>query len=82
MAPVLPSPDQFTVPVDRHVDVLIIGSGAGGGTLARQLAGTGLKVLILERGDWLPREPENWNATEVFQKGRYVSADTWRDGNG
>jgi len=77
-----PRPDQFSLPAGNHVDVLIIGSGAGGGTLARQLAGTGLKVLILERGDWLPREPENWNATEVFQKGRYVSADTWLDGKG
>ena len=82
MVAVFPRADQFTIPVDKHVDVLIIGSGAGGGTLARQLAGTGLKVLILERGDWLPREPENWNATEVFQKGRYVSQDTWLDGKG
>ena len=82
MVAVFPRPDQFTVPAGSHVDVLIIGSGAGGGTLARQLAGTGLKVLILERGDWLPREPENWSATEVFQKGRYVSSDTWLDGKG
>jgi choline dehydrogenase-like flavoprotein len=41
-------------------DVIIIGSGAGGGTLAHRLAPSGKRVLILERGDWLPREIENW----------------------
>ncbi len=58
-------------------DVIIIGSGAGGGTLARQLAPAGARVLVLERGDWLPREPRNWLAQDVFADGRYVSADTW-----
>ena len=47
-------------------DVIIIGTGAGGGTLARQLAPSGKRVLLLERGDWLRREPENWSAEEVF----------------
>ena len=42
-------------------DVIIIGSGAGGGTLARHLAPSGKRILILERGDWLPREPPNWS---------------------
>ena len=63
-------------------DVIIIGSGAGGGTLARHLAPSGKKVLILERGGWLPREIENWDADEVFVKNRYVSADTWYDDKG
>ncbi len=49
-------------------DVIIIGSGAGGGTLARHLAPSGKKVLILERGGWLPREIENWDADEVFDQ--------------
>jgi choline dehydrogenase-like flavoprotein len=62
-----------------HFDIVIVGSGAGGGTLARHLAASGLKVLVLERGDWLPQEPQNWDAEEVFQKGRYVSKDTWFD---
>ncbi|MCP9849434.1 GMC family oxidoreductase [Cyanobium sp. Morenito 9A2] len=65
-----------------HFDLLIIGSGAGGGTLAQHLAPTGLRILVLERGDWLPQEPENWDAEEVFQKGRYVSKDTWHDHHG
>jgi choline dehydrogenase-like flavoprotein len=63
-------------------DVIIIGSGAGGGTLARHLAPSGKSVLLLERGDWLPREPENWSAEEVFVKNRYVSPETWYDRDG
>jgi choline dehydrogenase-like flavoprotein len=63
-------------------DVIIIGTGAGGGTLARHLAPSGKKVLLLERGDWLRREPENWSTEAVFVDNRYVSPDTWygRDG--
>ena len=60
-------------------DVIIIGSGAGGGTLAHRLAPSGKRILILERGDWLPREVENWDATAVFVDNRYVSPDTWYD---
>jgi choline dehydrogenase-like flavoprotein len=63
-------------------DVIIIGSGAGGGTLARHLAPSGKRILLLERGDWLPREPQNWLAEEVFVKNRYVSEDTWYDEKG
>jgi len=63
-------------------DVIIIGTGAGGGTLARHLAPSGKRILVLERGDWLPREPQNWLAQDVFVDNRYVSADTWYDGEG
>ena len=63
-------------------DAIIVGSGAGGGTLAHRLAPSGKRVLILERGDWLPREIENWDAEAVFVQNRYVSADTWYDGSG
>ena len=63
-------------------DVIIIGTGAGGGTLARHLAPTGKSILLLERGDWLPREPENWLAQDVFAENRYVSPDTWYDDEG
>jgi choline dehydrogenase-like flavoprotein len=62
-------------------DVIIIGSGAGGGTLARRLAPTGKRILIIERGGWLPRELENWSAEEVFVKNRYVPSETWYDKN-
>src|SRR3954447_25269733 len=62
-------------------DVIIVGTGAGGGTLARHLAPSGKRILLLERGDWLPREPENWLAQDVFVDNRYVSKDTWYDAN-
>src|ERR1051326_5802439 len=65
-----------------HYDVIIIGSGAGGGTLARKLAPSGKRILILERGDWLPREALNWNTAAVFQETRYISPDTWYDAEG
>ena len=63
-------------------DIIIIGSGAGGGTLARHLAPSGKSILILERGGWLKREPENWSAEEVFHKNRYLSSDIWLDSKG
>jgi choline dehydrogenase-like flavoprotein len=58
-------------------DVIVIGSGAGGGTLAHQLAPSGKRILLLERGGWLAREPQNWLAQDVFVDGRYISEDTW-----
>ena len=64
---------------DGRYDVIIIGSGAGGGTLARHLAPSGKRILILERGDWLPRETENWDSKEVFVDNRYVPKETWYD---
>jgi len=64
---------------DGRYDVIIIGSGAGGGTLARHLAPSGKRVLILECGNWLPREVENWDSKEVFVENRYVPKETWYD---
>src|SRR3954469_22015606 len=58
-----------------HYDVIIIGTGAGGGTLAHRLAPTGKRILLLERGGYLPREPENWDSAEVFLKERYLSGE-------
>ena len=79
----LPAPVQLEVKDGAHVNVVIIGSGAGGGTLARHLVShSDLRVLVLERGDWLPQEPQNWDAEEVMQKGRYVSKDLWLDKHG
>jgi choline dehydrogenase-like flavoprotein len=68
--------------VSDDYDVIIIGSGAGGGTLAHTLAGTGKRILILERGSFLPREMDNWDPDPVFIKGKYISKDTWYDGDG
>jgi choline dehydrogenase-like flavoprotein len=65
--------------VTEHYDVIIVGSGAGGGTLAHTLAPSGQRILLLERGDFLPRETDNWDPGSVFVDGKYISADTWMD---
>ena len=57
----------------ENYDVIIIGSGAGGGTLAHALADSGKKILLLERGDYLPRELDNWEPRPVFVDGMYIS---------
>jgi choline dehydrogenase-like flavoprotein len=63
--------------MSERYDVIIIGSGAGGGTLAHRLAPSGKKILILERGDFLPREARNWRVEDVFGANRYVSPESW-----
>jgi len=68
--------------VTEHYDVVIVGTGAGGGTIANVLAKAGKRILLLERGDFLPREKENWDPAKVFIDGRYVSKDTWYDAKG
>ncbi|MEI6412257.1 MAG: GMC family oxidoreductase [Bacteroidota bacterium] len=65
----------------EQYDIIIIGTGAGGGTLAWQLAPTGKKILILERGDYVPREKENWSSEAVFMDGRYTAKESWYDKN-
>jgi choline dehydrogenase-like flavoprotein len=65
--------------VATRFDVIIIGSGAGGGTLALKLAPSGLRVLILERGEYLRREKDNWNADAVFNQQRYTADERWLD---
>jgi choline dehydrogenase-like flavoprotein len=66
----------------EHYDVIIIGTGAGGGTLAHRLAPSGKRILQIERGGYLPREPENWDSREIFRKDRYLSDEFWYDENG
>ena len=63
-------------------DIIIIGTGPGGGTLAYKLAPSGKKILLLERGGYLPREKENWNSRTVFIENRYKAKETWKDKNG
>lgn len=65
--------------IDGRFDVIIVGSGPGGGALAHRLAPTGKRILILERGDYLPRERDNWDSKAVFVDGKYQAADTWYD---
>jgi len=64
---------------NNHYDVLIIGTGAGGGTLASKLAPTGKKILLLERGDFVPREKDNWNSAAVNLQGKYQTKEKWKD---
>lgn len=66
----------------EHYDIIIIGTGAGGGTLAHRLAPSGKRIFVLERGSFLPREKENWDTVQVFQRDRYHTSETWRDQNG
>ncbi len=65
--------------MDNHYDVIIIGSGAGGGTLAYRLAPSGKRILLLERGDYVPREKQNWDSHAVVVENRYHIADAWQD---
>jgi choline dehydrogenase-like flavoprotein len=62
---------------DLSADVIIVGSGAGGGTMAYALKDSNLEVLILERGDYLPVEAQNWSPEETVTKARYKPADYW-----
>ncbi len=63
-------------------DVVIIGSGAGGGTLALHLAQAGKSILILERGGFMPQEKLNWDTSAVFLQNRYHTQETWQDKDG
>ena len=67
---------------ENQFDVIIIGTGAGGGTLAYHLAPSGKRILILERGDYVPREKDNWNPKAVNIDAKYNTKDMWRDAKG
>jgi choline dehydrogenase-like flavoprotein len=62
-----------------HFDIVVVGSGAGGATLAQRLAPTGKSILILERGEHVPREAENWSPKSVFIQHRYRTQEKWYD---
>jgi choline dehydrogenase-like flavoprotein len=66
----------------EHYDVIVIGTGAGGGTLAHALAPTGKRILLLERGRWYPRERDNWDSRVVWGDLKYRNAGMWVDQNG
>ncbi len=66
----------------ERYDVIVIGTGAGGGTLALHLAQAGKKILILERGPFMPQEKLNWDTSAVFLDNRYHTKETWHDKDG
>lgn len=66
----------------EYYDLIVIGSGPGGASLAQALAPTGKRILILERGDYLPREEANWSAQTVFVDGKYQANEKWTNADG
>ena len=70
------------MPQENHYDVIIIGTGAGGGTLAYRLAPSGKRILLLERGDYVAREKENWSSKAVNLEARYNTKEVWHDRDG
>jgi choline dehydrogenase-like flavoprotein len=76
------TPVDVSQPTKKHYDVIIVGSGMGGGSLAYALKDSGLDVLLVERGGFVPQEPENWDAEAVFGQGRYKNAEQWYDVEG
>ena len=68
--------------MSAHFDIVVVGSGAGGATLAQRLAPTGKSILILERGEHVPREAENWSPKAVFVERRYRTQERWYDRHG
>ena len=69
------------MPAD-HYDLIIIGSGPGGASVAHRLAATGKRILLLERGDYLKREPANWDSGVVFVDGTYQTKEFWYSSKG
>src|SRR5262249_29009994 len=67
---------------EKQFDVIIIGTGAGGGTLAYHLAPSGKRILVLERGDYVRREKDNWNPQAVNVEAKYNTNERWRDADG
>jgi choline dehydrogenase-like flavoprotein len=67
---------------NERFDIIIIGTGAGGGTIAHALASSGARLLILERGEAVPQEPENWDPDAVWRRLRYRVPETWLDRQG
>ena len=66
---------------DRY-DVIVVGSGPGGASVAHKLAPTGKRILLLERGDYLPRSPANWDSQTVFVDAAYQAKETWYGADG
>ena len=79
--PALATPAFADWAPNRPVE-FVVASGAGGGTLAYKLAPSGKRILILERGDFLPDEPQNADAEAVFVAARYRTREKYQDAHG
>jgi choline dehydrogenase-like flavoprotein len=82
LASELPADAVLSPDGDVECDVAIIGSGMGGATMAYALRNSGARVVLVERGDFLPREWENWSPEDVHLRGRYKNAEQWYDATG
>ena len=67
---------------NERFDIIIIGSGAGGGTIAHSLAASSARILVIERGDFIPQEEENWDPEAVWKHLRYRVRERWLDRRG
>lgn len=64
-------------------DFIVLGTGAGGGTLLHELSRqTRKRILVIERGDHLPQEADNWDSVRVFRDNKYKAEEDWLDGRG
>ncbi|MBB3317716.1 choline dehydrogenase-like flavoprotein [Rhizobium sp. BK181] len=63
-------------------DIVIIGSGVGGSTVAAGLAATGAEILILEAGDFIADRPENRDQRAIFQRGHFRPKEMWYEADG
>jgi choline dehydrogenase-like flavoprotein len=63
-------------------DIVIIGSGVGGATVASGLAASGAEILILEAGDHIPDQPENRDQRAIFQRGHFRPKEMWYEHEG
>src|ERR1041384_8584673 len=66
----------------EHYDVIVIGTGAGGGTLLHKLAPSGKRILVLERGGFIPREKDNWSSRAAVLEEKYHAPEKWLDSKG
>jgi choline dehydrogenase-like flavoprotein len=68
--------------VTERYDVIIVGSGAGGGSVAYKLANAGRRVLVIEKGPFVPRNASTLDVKQVFVDGVFKNHDVWLDGKG
>jgi choline dehydrogenase-like flavoprotein len=66
----------------NHYEAIVIGSGAGGAAAAHRLVEAGLRVLLLEKGEPLPRDGSTLDIARVVHKGEFLAREPWTDGAG
>ena len=67
---------------DQYYDIIVVGTGAGGGTITRKLAEAGKKILVLEQGEFTEKESSQLEEVELFKKEDYHAPEQWYDSEG